>query len=101
MNVIRFAHVDRDGQTGVGQSFGNLGLGFANLGPAADGVRVGRQGAEVGELHDVERKITLVPLLPPVTDHALARAARRTYALEALLSPWYQIAPRMRNWISG
>ncbi len=67
VDVLAFAEVDDDGLPGVRQ-FHGLRLRLAQFRPVAvSGLRVLR--AKVRELHPVERKVALLPLLAPLLDH--------------------------------
>src|ERR1700730_16509387 len=67
VDVVRFANIDDDRHACLRRSQRHH-LCFAQLGPiAVSRLRLGRP--PTSELNEIERKLTLVPRRPPITDH--------------------------------
>ena len=68
MNVIGLSKISDHALAGIGNLADRFRLALAQLGPIAV-ARLWLFGLEISELYPVERKVTLLPLAAPVTDH--------------------------------
>src|ERR1017187_8309415 len=76
MNIVGVAGIDGDGETRMGHVLRRESLGFPHLGPGIIHGDIARM-LICRQTDNVERKIALTELFPPVGDHEIGRASCR------------------------
>jgi hypothetical protein len=99
MQILEIADIDGHRNAGVLHPFRCKQLSFTQLSPRGFWW-LGGNGAVIGQPRDQKRKSTLSASLRQLAINA-GNKVRYSNAVRALLSPWYQIAPRNGYGSSG